>query len=56
MGKSRGRNPTLAQKKMMAAAGLIVKNWLVIKDTDDELRLVSKGSGRSRRIKKEVRL
>lgn len=34
MGKLRARNPTLAQKKMISAAGLIARNWYVVKETD----------------------
>lgn len=52
MGRGRAVRPTLAQKKLMAEAGLIVKNWLVLRDDAEELRLVSRASGRSRIIKK----
>lgn len=52
MGKSRAKKPTLQQKKIMQQAGLIPKNWLVIRDTPEELELVSKLSGKSRRAKK----
>lgn len=52
MGKSKAKKPTLAQKKIIAAAGLTVKNWLVLKETDEELHLVSKGAGRTRKVKK----
>lgn len=52
MGKNRATRPTRAQKEAISNAGLIVKNWLVIKDTLDKLVLVSRGSGRTRTIKK----
>ena len=55
MGKIRVRNPTLAQKKMISAAGLIARNWYVVKETDEELHLVSKGTGRSRKVRKEIK-
>ena len=54
MGKTRVTKPTLAQKKIIAAAGLIVKNWLVLKETDEELHLVSKGAGKTRKVRKDV--
>ena len=37
----------------MSAAGLIPRNWYVLKNTEEELVLVSKGAGKTRRIKKE---
>ena len=54
MGKSKAKKPILAQKKIMSAAGLIVKNWLVLKETDEELHLVSRGAGKTRKVKKDV--
>ena len=53
MGKSRAKNPTLAQKKLISAAGLVARNWYAISETDTELHLVHKGTGKSRKIKKE---
>lgn len=55
MGKLRERNPTLAQKKIISAAGLIARNWYVVKETEEELHLVSKGTGRSRKVRKEIK-
>lgn len=52
MGKNKAVKPTLAQKKLMTEAGLIANNWLVMPDTPEELRLVSRNSGRFRSIKK----
>ena len=52
MGRSRAVKPTLAQKKLMAEAGLVPRNWLVLREDAEELRLVSRASGRNRTIKK----
>ncbi|MEW4414456.1 hypothetical protein [Clostridium sp. AN503] len=52
MGKSRAKRPTREQKIHMDRAGLIARNWLVIRLTPEELRLVSKGTGRSRTLRK----
>ena len=56
MGKTKVRKATYKQKKLMSAAGLIAKNWYVLKETDEALHLVSKGSGRSRKVYKEGRV
>ena len=55
MGKIRVRNTTLEQKKMISAAGLVARNWYVVKETDEELHLVSKGTERSRKVRKEIK-
>lgn len=55
MGRARVRNPTLEQKKLISAAGLIARNWYVVKETDEELHLVSKRTGRSRKVRKEIK-
>lgn len=52
MGKSKARKPTREQKRWISAAGLVVKNWLVLSDTPEEMKLVNRGSGRNRKIKK----
>jgi len=52
MGKNKGVKPTLAQKKLICAAGLVINNWLVMKETEEELLLVSRSSKRFRSIKK----
>lgn len=52
MGKNRAAKPTRAQKILMDRHGLAVKNWLVLADTPEELRLVSRGTGRNRTIRK----
>lgn len=52
MGRSRAAKPTREQKVLMDKRGLIARNWLVIRETPEELKLVSKGTGRSRTIRK----
>lgn len=52
MGKSKAVKPTLVQKKYISAAGLVVKNWLVLGETDTSLQIVSRASGQCRNIKK----
>lgn len=52
MGKNKAVKPTLAQKKLISAAGLNFWNWLVMSETEEELRLISRSSGRFRSIKK----
>lgn len=54
MGRSRAKKPTLKQKKLIADAGLKVDTWLVIHEDDAELQLVSRGAGKTRRIKKRA--
>lgn len=38
----------------MSKAGLMVNNWLVLEETKAELRLVSRGTGVRRTIKKSL--
>ena len=52
MGRSRATKPTRDQKTLISAAGLEVRSWLVISDTPEELRLVSRRTGATRVIKK----
>ena len=40
----KGKRPTLRQKKIMKASGLIPENWLVVKDLGSELHVVSRMS------------
>lgn len=42
------KKPTLAQKKIIAAAGLDWKNWSVLEEDNISLALISKKSGRRR--------
>ncbi len=52
MGRSRAMKPTRNQKALMSKAGLAVNNWLVLEETKTELKLVSRGAGVRRTIKK----
>lgn len=52
MGRSRATKPTLKQKKLISDAGLISRNWLVLREDETELHLVNRASGRSRCVKK----
>ncbi|MCI8823422.1 MAG: hypothetical protein HFI15_13130 [Lachnospiraceae bacterium] len=52
MGKNKAVKPTLEQKKRITDAGLVANNWLVMKESEEELLLVSRNSGRFRKIKK----
>lgn len=54
MGRSRVMKPTWNQKTLMSKAGLAVNNWLVLEETKTELRLVSRGAGVRRTIKKSL--
>lgn len=55
MGRSRATRPTRDQKVIMSAAGLVVNNWLVLRESPAELLLVSRGAGVVREIKKKER-
>lgn len=37
-----GKNPTLAQKKLLKSKGLIPDNWLIVKDTPEFMEIVSR--------------
>ena len=52
MGRSRAVKPTGDQKMLIDSAGLEVRSWLVLAETPEELRLVSRRSGVTRVIKK----
>lgn len=52
MGRSRATRPTGDQKMLIESAGLEVSSWLVLAETPEELRLVSRRSGATRVIKK----
>ncbi|MDE7426111.1 MAG: hypothetical protein K2N51_20835 [Lachnospiraceae bacterium] len=45
------RKPTRVQKKKIVDAGLDWRNWLVVSESDEELVLYSKKSGRRRTVK-----
>ena len=51
-----GRKPTVAQKKFIQSKGLNAENWLVCKDTPEQMVLVHRFSDRTTRIiHKEVK-
>ena len=52
MGRSRATRPTRDQKALIDSAGLEVRSWLVLAETPEELRLVSRRTGATRVIKK----
>lgn len=56
MGKSRATKPTHDQKVVIADAGLIWQNWLVVSESDKALHIVSRGTGESRTLKKPLRV
>lgn len=56
MGKSRATKPTHDQKVVIAAAGLIWQNWLVLSESDEELHIVSRGTGENLTLKKPLRV
>ena len=49
-----GKNPTRRQKEYIASMRLNPDNWLVCKDTPDELILEHKYSGNIKVIRKEL--
>ena len=49
-----GKNPTRRQKEYIASLRLNPDNWLVCKDTPDELVLEHKYSGNIKMIRKEL--
>lgn len=49
-----GKNPTRRQKEYIASLRLNPDNWLVCKDTPDELILEHKYSGHIKVIRKEL--
>lgn len=52
MGKTKAKKPTLDQKKLITAAGYAWKDLLVLEETEEELRLVWRGSGKTLVISK----
>lgn len=49
---SRAVRPTRAQKELIRKKGLLWKNWLVSKESETSLFLVSRSNGSTRRISK----
>lgn len=47
-----GKNPTVRQKKRIARMGLEPENWLVVKDTPEEMVIVHRFSGQVRTMEK----
>ena len=45
-----GKNPTLAQKNKIADRGLNPLDWLVSKDTREELVVINRKTGKARRF------
>ena len=48
-----GKKPTVAQRILLKEWRLNWENWLVTKDTPDEMWIVHRLSGKQRRIKKQ---
>ena len=48
-----GKNPTLKQKKLLQAARLKFENWLIVKDTAEEMLVQNRQTGKTRTIRKE---
>ena len=49
-----GKNSTVKQKKLIHAVGLNHENWLVSKDTTNELVIVHRISGKPRVLPKSL--
>lgn len=52
-----GKKPTLAQKKFLQENGLVPEKWLIVKDTPEEMEVVSRialqrKSGKTKVIRK----
>ena len=45
-----GKKPTVAQRKFIKSKGLIAENWLVVKDTPEQMVLVHRHSDKTTRI------
>ena len=43
-----GKRPTVAQKKLLKAMGLIPENWLIVKNEPDRMTVVHRHSGERR--------
>ncbi len=52
MGRSKAKRPTDAQVMIIAKNGLLVKDWLVLWESEDRLCLVHRSSGRCRKVEK----
>lgn len=47
-----GKKPTLKQKKELTKHKLNYENWLIVKDTSNELKVVNRNSGKFRTFDK----
>ncbi len=56
MGRSKAAKPTRDQKEVIMTAGLIWSDWLVLSESDEELHIVSRGTGESRTLKKPLKV
>ena len=45
-----GKKPTVAQCKLMTQWGLDYRNWLVVKDTPEQMVIVHRNSDKTMRI------
>lgn len=43
-----GKKPTLKQKKELTKHKLNPENWLVVKDTPEQLKVINRNSGKTR--------
>lgn len=50
--KGKGVAPNLLQKRHISAAGLDWKDWLVVGESAEELKIASKATGNIRTLKK----
>lgn len=48
-----GKNPTVAQKKLLKSLGLVPENWLIVKHAPDNLTVDHRISGAVRNINME---
>ena len=45
-----GKNPTVAQKRLLKSFGLVPENWLIVKHTPDYLTVQHRVSGQVRSV------
>lgn len=45
-----GKKPTVAQRRVLKSMGLNWENWLIVKNTTDEMVIVHRLSGKERKI------
>ena len=54
-GKVTGEKSNTVTEKADQCRRIVARNWYVISETDTELHLVHKGTGKSRKIKEEAK-